>query len=94
MILASIILLGLAAIAADWLHYRRLGPKTPKSRLFLTWVVATDLLPFAVMALGFFSRDNTTPVIMASMWMVWAWMATALTRLVYYTFNFFGWHRT
>ena len=83
MILASIILLGLAAIAADWLHYRRLGPKTPKSRLFLTWVVATDLLPFAVMALGFFSRDNTTPVSMASMWMVWAWMDTALTRRVH-----------
>lgn len=94
MLLISIITLGLAAIAADWLHCRRRGPEAPKSRLYLIWIVVTDLLPFAVLALGVLSPDNTSPVIMASMWMVWAWMAATLPRLVYYTFNFFGWRRT
>lgn len=93
MILTLIILLGLAVAAADWLHFRRLG-NAGKLRLPIIAAVAADLLPFAAALLGYLVRDNTTPVIMISMWIVWFWMTTALTRLVYYTFNFFGRRRT
>ena len=60
----------------------------------LAWAAATDALPLAVVGMGLLCRDNPTPVVMASMWLFWVWMATVLPRLAFYAFNFFGLRRT
>lgn len=93
MLLGLILLLSLAAAAADWLHFRR-ARRARLRRLSLAWAAATDALPLAVVGMGLLCRDNPTPVVMASMWLFWVWMATVLPRLAFYAFNFFGLRRT
>ena len=93
MLLGLILLFSLAAAAADWLHFRR-ARRARLRRLSLAWAAATDALPLAVVGMGLLCRDNPTPVVMASMWLFWSWMATVLPRLAFYAFNFFGLRRT
>ena len=93
MLLGLILLFSLAAAAADWLHFRR-ARRARLRRLSLAWAAATDALPLAVVGMGLLCRDNPTPVVMASMWLFWVWMATVLPRLAFYAFNFFGLRRT
>ncbi len=77
MLLGLILLFSLAAAAADWLHFRR-ARRARLRRLSLAWAAATDALPLAVVGMGLLCRDNPTPVVMASMWLFWVWMATVL----------------
>lgn len=82
MLLGLILLFSLAAAAADWLHFRR-ARRARLRRLSLAWAAATDALPLAVVGMGLLCRDNPTPVVMASMWLFWVWMATVLPRLAF-----------
>ena len=81
-----------AAMAADWYHFHRLRRRRIPIRS-VVWAAVTDLLPLAAILVGTLSRDNTTAVVQASMWLLWAWMFTVLPRLARYAFRLVGWHR-
>lgn len=85
-----IFILVLAAAAADWYHFRRLRHRNNLT-MHIVWAVATNLLPVVAILIGLLSRDNTTPVIQISMWLIWAWMFTVLPRIIRYAGRFVGW---
>lgn len=81
-------LVGLTAIVADIIHYRRLRRRKPGLHLATAlWCGFTDLAPFAVSLAGIFAHDNSTAYLVAVMWGVWIWMVTVLPRLTVYLFN-------
>ncbi len=86
-----IIAIALIALLADtWHLYRhqwRLGPT-------VVWIAATDLLPFVLAAIGYFSHDNTAPVMQVSMWLLWGWFITVPPRMIYYLFRYIRLPRT
>ena len=89
-----IFILMAAAMAADWYHFHRFRRRRrpiPAGRI--VWAVVTDLLPLAAILIGTLSRDNTTAVVQASMWLLWAWLFTVLPRLARYPFRLIGWRR-
>lgn len=94
MLLILVLLLGLVIIAADIVHFRRRRSGSRPSRWLLAGVAISDLIPVAVSLFGALSHDNPTPAVMISMWLFWIWIVTALPRLAYYFFNFFGARRT
>lgn len=88
-----IFILMAAAMAADWYHFHRFRRRRPIPAGRIVWAVVTDLLPLAAILIGTLSRDNTTAVVQASMWLLWAWLFTVLPRLARYPFRLIGWRR-
>lgn len=80
-------------MAADWYHFHRFRRRRPIPAGRIVWAVVTDLLPLAAILIGTLSRDNTTAVVQASMWLLWAWLFTVLPRLARYPFRLIGWRR-
>lgn len=88
-------LLGVLAIVADVLRFRRLRQQHRRiAPLRMLWCGATDLIPVAVPLAGLVVSDNTTGYMAAVMWLVWIWMLTVLPRLVYYIFRLLHLRRT
>lgn len=88
-------LLGVLAIVADVLRFRRLRQQHRRiAPLRMLWCGATDLIPVAVPLAGLVVRDNTTGYMAAVMWLVWIWMLTVLPRLVCYLFRLLHLRRT
>ena len=80
-------------MAADWYHFHRFRRRRPIPAGRIVWAVVPDLLPLAAILIGTLSRDNTTAVVQASMWLLWAWLFTVLPRLARYPFRLIGWRR-
>lgn len=92
-ILASIlILLGILADALHLLRHRRRG--TPLRRATVVWLVLTDLLPVAMLLIGWLSPDNGTALMRVEMWLLWTWIVTVVPRLAFYLFRLVGLRRT
>ena len=88
-------LLGVLAIVADVLRFRRLRQQHRRiAPLRVFWCGATDLIPVAVPLAGLVVSDNTTGYMAVVMWLVWIWMLTVLPRLVYYIFRLLHLRRT
>lgn len=92
-ILASIlILLGILADTLHLLRHRRRG--TPLRRATVVWLILTDLLPVAMLLIGWLSPDNGTALMRVEMWLLWAWIVTVVPRLAFYLFRLVGLRRT
>lgn len=88
-------LVGLAAIVADIIRFRRLRRRNPGRHLVRAlWYGLTDAIPVAITVAELCLRDNTTAFIAASMWLFWVWMATVGPRLVFYVFDALHLRRT
>lgn len=88
-------LLGVLAIVADVLRFRRLRQQHRRiAPLRMLWCGATDLIPVAVPLAGLVVSDNTTGYMAVVMWLVWIWMLTVLPRLVCYLFRLLHLRRT
>lgn len=89
MLLWIITALTLAAVAADFIHYRRMRCRAPgvRHRLFIALAAVTDALPFIIALAGALSRDNTTAFMAFAMWAFWLWMVTVLPRIACYFFR-------
>ena len=89
MLFTFILILTLAAFAADWIHLRRQRRRgTPALRSFVIWALATDALPLVSAIVGWICRDNGPGVMNLYMWLFWAWIVTVLPRMLYYVFHF------
>lgn len=89
------LVLSLAAIAADIIHFlRRRRRHDPPSRALVVWAAVTDALPIVSSVVSALSSDNGTGLMYFYMWLFWAWILTVIPRLAYYVFNFFRLRRT
>ena len=81
------ILLFLTAIAADYCFWRRHRASLRRHRWAVVWMVGSHL-PLLVMILsGWLARDNTTGLMLVSIWLFWIWLLLTLPRLVCYLFR-------
>lgn len=88
-------LLGLTAIVADFVHYRRIRRRRPGRHLaFALWAALTDLLPLVITVAGFILPDNSTAFMATVMWLFWVWMVTVSPRLAFYVFALLHLRRT
>ncbi len=95
MLLYLVIALVVLMIIADCIHYRRLSKRTAKKHTALAiWMGVTNLLPVAVLCLTILSKDNTTQVILITMWILWVWILTVLPRMALYVFRVMRLRRT
>lgn len=63
-------------------------------RRLLGFGLALSYLPLLAMILAmWFSRDNTTGLMSACMWLFWIWLLLFLPRLFFYLFRGLGWPR-
>lgn len=88
-------LMGLTAIVADIIHYRRLRRRKPGRHVpAALWYALTDAIPVAITAADMLQRDNSTLFMSLTMWGLWFWMATVLPRLTVYFFDLLRLRRT
>lgn len=81
------ICLFLIAIVVDYCVWRRTDASSGRRRLLAMWMIVSNL-PLLVMILsGLLSRDNTTGLMFACMWLFWVWLMLVLPRLLYYLFR-------
>ncbi len=81
------ILLFLTAVAADYCFWKRHCASLRRHRWFAAWMVCSHL-PLLVMILsGWLARDNTTGLMLVSIWLFWTWLLLTLPRMVYYLFR-------
>lgn len=81
------IVLFLIAIVADYCVWRRTDASSGRRRLLAVWMIVSNLPLLVMILFGLLSRDNTTGLMFACMWLFWAWLMSVLPRLIYYLFR-------
>ena len=87
------VLLFVGALVVDFLFWWRCAGSWRGRRLLVVGLAGSYLPLLAMILLLGFSRDNTTGLMAACMWLFWIWLFLFLPRLFFYLFRGMGWPR-